>query len=66
MKKQVSNQQQQEIKKTDDLNKKMEILNETKQNQENMEELKTLKKTVIKEISNLNLQSLSNLLDQQK
>jgi hypothetical protein len=41
----------------------MEILNETKQNQENMEELKTLKKTVIKEISNLNLQSLSNLLD---
>ena len=66
MKKQVSNQQQEEIKKTDDLNKKMEILNETKQNQENMEELKTLKKTVIKEISNLNLQSLSNLLDQQK
>jgi len=41
----------------------MEILNETKQNQENMEELKTLKKTVIKEISNLNLESLSNLLD---
>ena len=66
MKKQVSNQQQEEIKKSDDLNKKMEILNETKQNQENMEELKTLKKTVIKEISNLNLQSLSNLLDQQK
>ena len=66
MKKQVSNQQQEEIKKIDDLNKKMEILNETKQNQENMEELKTLKKTVIKEISNLNLQSLSNLLDQQK
>ena len=66
MKKQVSNQQQEEIKKNDDLNKKMEILHETKQNLENMEELKTLKKTVIKEISNLNLQSLSNLLDQQK
>lgn len=41
----------------------MEILNETKQNLENMEELKTLKKSIIKEISNLNLQSLSNLLD---
>jgi len=41
----------------------MEILNETKQNQENMEELKTLKKSIIKEISNLNLHSLSNLLD---
>lgn len=66
MKKQVSNQQQEEIKKSDDLNKKMEILNETKQNLENMEELKTLKKSIIKEISNLNLQSLSNLLDQQK
>ena len=41
----------------------MEILHETKQNLENMEELKTLKKTIIKEISNLNLESLSNLLD---
>ncbi len=64
MKKQVSNQQQQENKKKEDLNKKIQTLNETKQNQENMEELKSLKRTIIIELSKLSLQILGNLLDQ--
>ena len=51
MKRLLSIQQQQENKKIENLNKKIQILNETKQNQENMEELKSLKRTIIIELS---------------